>query len=132
MSLETLRRYKKPSFRRLKIGKEIQSIVSTLLLHGEIKDKKLQKHDITITHVDCSEDLKHARVFFSCLGLNRPNLNVQQQLISGFNRANGYISNRVNKKLGLFRSPELEFKVDNTIYDAESVVDLLKTISPPA
>ena len=132
MNIQSLKKYKKPDHRRTRMEHMIQKVISELLHRGRIKDRALTDAPITVTHVHCSEDLKYADVYVSELGTRVPDVRERNYLMAGFKRAQSYITAEVNQHLNRYRGPELRFKIDNQLYDAERIVDLIsKTCKPP-
>ena len=56
------------SHRQQRVAERIRKILSAELAKSNFSDKILDKQPITITHVDPSPDLRHAKVFFTALG----------------------------------------------------------------
>ena len=56
------------SHRQQRVAERIRKILSAELAKSNFSDKVLDKQPITITHVDPSPDLRHAKVFFTALG----------------------------------------------------------------
>ena len=54
-----------PSFRPIRVGELIQAEIAALMLK-ELKDPRLKMS--TISHVDVSSDLRHAKLYISHLG----------------------------------------------------------------
>ncbi len=86
------------------IKKEISGIV-----HQELRDPRLGF--VTITHVEVSRDLQHAKVFFSVLG-SGTNVEDTQK---GLDSAKGYIRRLVGQRVRLRYIPELNFIFDNSV-----------------
>jgi ribosome-binding factor A len=76
------------------------------MLVREVKDPRLR--GITLTRVEMSDDLRHARVFFSHLeGAARA-----AAAIAGFRSAAGFIRREIGRSLRLRFTPELDFAFD--------------------
>lgn len=72
-----------------------------------------------------SPDLRHARVFFSCLG----DAAQRAQSLRGLTSASGFIRSQVARKLNLRVAPEIAFEFDPSLEQAERLSRLLK--EPP-
>ena len=129
MRIESLKRYKKPSHRRVRMEQMIQEVISDLLHRGRIKDRAIIDASITVTHVNCSEDFKYADVYVSELSTRVPSGVERNQLMLGFKRATAFIAAEVNQYLHRYRGPELRFKIDDQLYRAEYLVDLIEKTS---
>ena len=78
----------------------------SVMLLRDLKDPRLR--GITITGVRVTDDLRHARVFFSHLeGAQRA-----AAVIAGFGSAAGFIRRQIGGALGLRFTPDLVFEFD--------------------
>ena len=86
---------------------------------------------MTITKVELSNDLSHAKIGFSCLGGSPERLQTQEALDSAI----GFIRGLVKKRLRLKIIPELIFHYDETIAQAldlsAKLEELRRNQSPP-
>jgi ribosome-binding factor A len=106
-----------------RVADALQELIADLLLR-EIKDPRIGL--VTVTAVRISPDLRHARVFFSCLGDD-----VQRgQTLRGLTSAAGYIRSQVAHKLNLRVAPEIAFEFDPSLEQAERISRLLKYTPP--
>ena len=96
----------------------LQQTIGTLLIR-EMKDPRLA--GVTITAVEMSPDLRHARVFYRVLGSDTDPDRAQL----GLERAVGYIQSVVGRELRLRYTPELCFVFDPSLERAERVDQLL-------
>ena len=97
----------------------LQEGISALIQKG-VKDPRIGF--TTVTNVDLSDNLKHAKVYVSVFGAKSE----QQDTIEGLTRASGFIRNALGKKLYLRYVPTLEFILDGT---AEHVAKINKIIN---
>ncbi|GBD10901.1 Ribosome-binding factor A [bacterium HR23] len=96
--------------------------VSALL--REVKDPRLVGL-VTITRVEVSEDLAHARVFFSVLGTEEERQSTAQALAS----AAGFLRRELAHRLTLRRIPELHFVPDVSMERAGRVLDIMRQLA---
>ncbi len=89
------------------------------IIHDKLRDPRIGF--ITITKVDLTKDLRHARVYFSVLGEMRD----KNLALKGLNSAKGYIKNLIADKIKLRFMPEVIFKIDDTLEHAREIYDLL-------
>ena len=91
----------------------------SFIMEREIKDPRIGF--ITITHVECSKDLKHARVFFNM----HPDeeIRVAEDIL---NHARGYIQGKLGERIRLRYTPKLEFIYDDTLERMDRIEKLLK------
>jgi ribosome-binding factor A len=89
---------------------------------------------VTITRVQVTPDLQHARVFFTALGDERARRNSDRAL----HRAIPFLRRQIGSRLRLRRVPELEFIYDESIAGQDRIEQLLNelhagdTAPPPA
>ena len=98
---------KKSSGRPQKLGDQIQREVSDLL-QRELRDPRVGM--ITITSVDVSPDLSHAKIFFTLLEKEK-----LDETRAGLKRAAGYLRSQLARRLKLYTTPELRFEYDESV-----------------
>ncbi|NLO07487.1 MAG: 30S ribosome-binding factor RbfA [candidate division WS1 bacterium] len=101
------------------VGRELQQEIAEII-RTEIDDPRIGF--LTITGVDLSPDLRHARVYYSVLG------DEQQKLDSGrgIRRAARFIRGRLAERLNLRYTPTLRFLIDETPERAQRIEQLLR------
>ena len=96
---------------RFKRSEKVQELllqeISALIQRG-LKDPRIGF--ATVTEVDLSNNLKHAKVYISVLGTECE----QQDTIEGLTNASGFIRGSLGKDLNLRYIPVLEFILDET------------------
>src|SRR2546423_12270044 len=97
-----------------RVAEMILREISHLLLR-DLKDPRLR--GITLTRVRITDDLRHARVFFSHLQ-GRPQA---AEAVKGFQSASGFIRRQIGRALQLRYTPELAFEYDPGIESAARV-----------
>ena len=105
------------SRRAQRVGTLLHHALGTLLIQ-DTKDPRLQ--GVTVTAVDMSPDLRHARVFYRIIGPGNP-----QRTQQGLERASGYLQGVVGRELRLRYIPELRFVFDPAPERAQRVEELL-------
>lgn len=104
--------------------------VNNLLRH-ELADIVLREMDdpdlgfATITGVDVSVDLRHAKVFVSVLGDDEAKRKTMGALI----RARHFIRGHLRDRLDLRHIPELIFRLDDTAEKAQHMEQLLRGVA---
>src|SRR5215475_3829412 len=106
-----------------RVAEALQQLVADLLLRG-IKDPRIGL--VTVTGVKVSPDLRHARVYFSCLGDEAR----RAESLRGLNSAAGFVRSQVARSLKLRVVPEITFEFDPSLEQAERVSRLLKDTPP--
>ena len=100
-----------------------QEELSELLLR-HVKDPRLAQF-VTITRVDITPDLSHARVYVSVMGSEEE----KTSTMVGLSAAARYLRRELNSRLSLRRIPELSFQRDDSLEQGARVLDLLKQIA---
>jgi ribosome-binding factor A len=111
-----------PFKRSERVAGLIQEELSRLLLR-EIKDPRL--HRMTITAVEVSADLRHAKVLFT--GFDTPG--GIEGMLAGLRSAAGFLRGQLGRALRLRYAPELTFEVDDSIERSLRVAALLKQVN---
>ena len=109
------------SVKRDRIENQIQREISHIL-QFEIKDPKLGF--VTVTDVQCTNDVSIAKVYVSFLGKQERN----DAGLRILNKSKGYIRSLLAKKLGIRKVPDLQFIQDTTLEKAEKIENILKDI----
>jgi len=89
------------------------------MLLREIKDPRIGM--VTLTMVQLTDDLRHAKVYFSCVG----DTAVRDRSLSGLRSATGFMRAQLTRRLQLRVAPELTFVFDPTLENAERLSSLL-------
>jgi ribosome-binding factor A len=95
------------------------------LLARELKDPRLSGL-VSITQVETSVDLRHARVFVSVLGSREE----KEAALRGLTSASGFLRRELRERLSLKYIPELKFVLDESIERAAQVLRIMKGLSP--
>jgi ribosome-binding factor A len=111
------------SERRERVAALLQSAIADLLLR-DVKDPRIGM--VTVTGVDLSPDLKHARVYVAPFG----DAAGGQRALSGLESARRYLQSQVGKRLKLRYTPELRFELDTSFDQADRMERLLREIAP--
>jgi ribosome-binding factor A len=104
--------------RMRRVDEAMREVLSDAIT-SELKDPRVGF--VTVTAVDTSPDLRHARVFVSVLG-DDP---VRRRSMDGLRSAHGYLQKRVAGELRLKHTPTLEFAYDDTVDRGQRINQLL-------
>jgi ribosome-binding factor A len=104
--------------RMRRVDEAMREVLSDAIT-SELKDPRVGF--VTVTAVDTSPDLRHARVFVSVLG-DEP---VRRRSLDGLRSAHGYLQKRVAGELRLKHTPTLEFAYDDTVDRGQRINQLL-------
>ena len=102
-----------------RINEEIQRELSALL--RTVKDHRLQRGLVTITHMDTTSDLRYSRVFVSAL-----NKEQEKDVMKGLRSAAGYLRRELGAALRLRYTPELQFIADDSIEQGAHILAMLR------
>jgi ribosome-binding factor A len=91
---------------------------------AELKDPRIGF--VTITGVETSPDLRHARVFVSVLGAARK----REQTLAALQAAHGVLQARVGRLLRLKRTPQLAFEYDPSVERGVRMTKLIDELAP--
>jgi len=97
--------------------------VLTEVIREDVKNPHVAQL-LTITDVDITKDLHHAKVYISVIGSEKEKLETIQALQS----ASGFISTVASKKVVMRYFPALTFYLDTTVDQQMKIDDLLKKI----
>jgi ribosome-binding factor A len=104
-----------------RLGHEIRVILSELMVR-EVKDPRIGF--VTITRVEVTPDLHHARVYVSILGTPEE----QKASLEGLSSAAGFLRHEIAHHLDMRRTPELSFALDQGAEAVERIDSLLQQI----
>lgn len=93
-----------------RLGEQIREEIAALISSGRIKDPRVSTF-LSISHVDVSRDLGHAKVFVSSF---MTPAEVKKGVV-GLQNASGYIQSVIGKKLRIRQFPHLSFIFDDSI-----------------
>lgn len=104
--------------RQEKLGELIAVEVSDLL-RTRVKDPRVGF--ASVTHVEVSGDIRHARIFVSVMGDETE----QKETMKALRHASGYLRHELAGRLTLRYMPELDFRLDKSIEKGAQVLDLI-------
>ncbi len=109
------------SFRPERLAEAIKKEVSELL-REELKDPRIGF--VSITSVDVSKDLRYANIYASIFG--EPD---QQKIsIKALQKAQGFIRGELGKRIRLRYTPEITFKLDQSISHGSRIIALMEKV----
>ncbi len=106
--------------RTRRIGDQIRSEISALLLRGELHDPRIQGL-ISVTAVKVTSDLGNATVHVTIFG----DSDACKNAVDGLNSAAGFIRRHLAKQIRLRRIPELRFAYDPSIREGDHINRIL-------
>jgi ribosome-binding factor A len=107
-----------------RVAELIKREVSQMLLSG-IKDDRVQVGMVSITDVEVSGDLQHAKIFVSIYGTDE----ARAETMAGLKSARGFVRSELGQRIRLRRTPEVVFLEDRSIERGTKVLSLLNRLS---
>ena len=110
------------SHRQRRVADLIQKELADLL-QRDAHDPRFEQ--VSITAVDLTPDLKHARVYFSVLG----DESAVQEILRAFEKAAGYLRKKLAARVQLRHMPDLAFSFDNSLSEGDRIERLFRQIA---
>lgn len=111
-----------------RIEGEIRRIVSDIINY-DLKNPDI-KGIISVTGVALSNDLKYANIYVSVFDKKDDDIQMQDNVIKALNKSKGHIRSELAKKITMRYTPELTFKLDNSIVYGSHIDEILNKIIP--
>jgi ribosome-binding factor A len=112
-----------PGHRLERLADQIREEIADMVVK-ELKDPRIGM--VTVTRVQLSGDLRHARILVSVLG----NEQQAQKTLEGLSSAAGYLRGEIGRRLRVRRAPELVFVLDHGAEESEKIERLLRNLKP--
>ena len=113
-----------PRFKRTdRINEQLREEIS-LLVRDAVRDPRVSL--ATITAVQTSPELDHAKVYFTALGSDEE----RAELHAGLRSAAPFIRKALGQRLHMRRIPELHFEQDRVLEEAQRIEQLLREALP--
>ncbi len=106
-----------------RVAELIKREVSQMLLNG-IKDDRVGTGMVSVTDVDVSGDLQHAKIYVSIYGSEE----AKAETMAGLKSATGYVRSELGARVRLRRTPEVIFIEDRSIERGTKVLSLLNRL----
>jgi ribosome-binding factor A len=105
-----------------RVNEAVRQVVSEAV--GELKDPRVGF--VTVTGVETSPDLRHARVFVSVFGPE----DKRASTLAGLEAAHGVLQSRLARELRLKRTPQLAFEYDPSVERGVRMTQLIDELAP--
>jgi ribosome-binding factor A len=106
-----------------RVAELIKREVSQMLLNG-IKDDRVGTGMVSVTDVDVSGDLQHAKIYVSIYGTEE----AKAETMAGLKSATGYVRSELGARVRLRRTPEVIFIEDRSIERGNKVLSILNQL----
>ena len=104
------------------IKRELSSAVSG------VKDPRVSKNFVTVTHVELTSDLSYFKVHIACLGGEGRTA----KAVEGMTAASGYFKKAIAARIRMRKMPELIFLPDNSLEYSAHIEEILAKLPKPA
>ena len=94
------------------------------LIRLQVRDPRVGM--ITITSVDVSPDLSHAKVFFTLLDKK-----LLEETTRGLQRSAGFLRSQLAHRMKMYTTPELRFAYDESVERGDHLSRLIDSVIPP-
>ncbi|MCU0536790.1 MAG: 30S ribosome-binding factor RbfA [Hydrococcus sp. Prado102] len=106
-----------------RVSSSIKREVSQMLLN-EIKDDRVGAGMVSITDVEVSGDLQHARIYVSIYGTEA----AKAETMEGLKSSAGFVRRELGQRIRLRRTPEVVFIEDRSLERGDRTLHLLNQI----
>src|SRR5919202_4413121 len=107
--------------RMRRVNEAVRQVLSEAV--GELKDPRIGF--VTVTGVDTSADLRHARVFVSVLGSQAK----REKTLAALTAAHGVLQARLARELRMKRTPQLAFEYDPSVERGVRMTQLIDELA---
>ena len=111
------------SGRMRRVNEAVKQVLSEAI--PSLKDPRIGF--VTVTTVETTTDLDHAKVWVSVFGGE----NQRKKTLEALDGAAGVLQGRIGKELGLRRTPRLEFVYDRAVEQGVRMTRLIDQLAPP-
>ncbi|MEN3271643.1 MAG: ribosome-binding factor [Actinomycetota bacterium] len=106
-----------------RVNEALREVLSARIAEG-LKDPRIGF--VTVTAVETSPDLRHARVFVSVLGDEHE----REETLAGLQHAHGLLQAEIARVTHMKRTPEIRFVYDETVEQGMRINELLESEGP--
>ena len=107
-----------------RVASLIKREVSQMLM-SEIKDDRVGAGMVSVTDVEVSGDLQHAKVFVSIYGTDE----ARAETMAGLDAATKFVRREIGQRVRLRRTPEILFREDRGVERGTRVLSLINELS---
>ena len=108
--------------RMRRVNESVRQVLSEGLL--ELKDPRIGF--VTVTGVETSPDLRHAKVYVSVLGSEKK----RNASMLGLDAAHGVLQAKLSRELRMKRTPQLSFEYDHAVEHGVRLSQLIDELAP--
>jgi ribosome-binding factor A len=115
-----------PTRRIARLNEQLRADLADLIVR-EVKDPRLAGL-VTVTDVDLSPDLRHAKVYVSVLGSEDD----RKRTLAALRSATGFLRSQIAARLTTKRAPDLQFALDASIERGERIMQIIREVEKEA
>jgi ribosome-binding factor A len=105
-----------------RVNEAVRQVLSEAV--GQLKDPRIGF--VTVTGVETSPDLRHARVYVSVLGTERK----RERALDALQAAHAVLQTQIARELRLKRTPQLAFEYDPSVERGVRMTKLIDELAP--
>lgn len=109
--------------RQGRVAQEIKR-EATDILRKSVRDPRVD--GVTITDVEVSGDLQHAKVFYSTLNDDEQTKTETQE---GLDKSSGVVRSEIGSRIKLFKTPEIRFVRDESLEYGNRIEQILNDLN---
>ncbi len=113
------------NFNIKRLSEDIKREISAAV--GGVKDPRVAKNFVTVTHCEVTNDLSYCKVHIACLGGE----DKTSKAVEGMTAASGYFKKRIATAIRVRKIPELIFLPDNSLEYAAHIEDIISKLPKP-
>ncbi|MEI6379409.1 MAG: 30S ribosome-binding factor RbfA [Cyanobacteriota bacterium ELA615] len=98
----------------------------SMLLMNEIKDDRVGAGMVSVTDVELSGDMQHARIFVSIYGTPQ----AKAETMEGLKASTSFVRKELGQRVRLRRTPEVVFIEDTSLERGDRILRLIDQVSP--
>ena len=107
--------------RAIRVGELLKEEISQIVLR-EMKDPRIGF--VSVTDVEVSGDLRHAKVFISVYGTDQE----KEETLEGLQQAQGFVRKLVGERIKIHHTPEIIFRYDDSIENGVHISEIIKDL----
>lgn len=108
-----------------RVSSLIKREVSQMLL-SDIKDDRVGTGLVSVTEVEVSGDLQHAKIFVSIYGSPE----AKAETMAGLRSAAPFVRRELGQRMSLRRTPEVSFLEDRSLERGDQILNLINNLPP--
>lgn len=107
------------NFNIKRLNEDIKREISAAV--GGVKDPRVAKNFVTVTHCEVTNDLSYCKVMIACMGGEERTA----KAVEGMTAAAGYFKKCISSRIRVRKIPELIFLEDNSLEYSAHIEDII-------